>query len=115
MTYDEEHVQPGLLMLIDFKKAFDSVSWHFLYKTFDFFNFGSYIYIFYIQTWIKILNNKITATVQQSSFNSPSFPISRGFRQGDPIASYEFLLCAKILYLLKLKIKISKELTLISI
>ena len=95
MAYVEEHDQPGLLMLIDFEKAFDSVSWRFLYKTFDFFNFGSYI-----QTWIKILNNDITATVQQSGFNSPPFPISRGCRQGDPIASYEFLLCAQILYLL---------------
>ena len=95
MSYAQEHNQEGLLMLIDFEKAFDSVSWRFLYKTLDFFNFGPYI-----QTWIKILNINITATVQQSGFTSPFFPVNRGCRQGDPIASYEFLLCAQILYLL---------------
>ena len=95
MSYAEEHNQKGLLMLIDFEKAFDSVSWHFLYKTLDFLNFGPYI-----KTWVKILNTNITATVQQSGFNSHFFPVKRGCRQGDPIASYEFLLCAQILYLL---------------
>ena len=82
MSYAEEHNQKGLLMLIDFEKAFDSVSWHFLYKTLDFFNFGPYI-----KTWVKILNTNITATVQQSGFNSHFFPVKRGCRQGDPIAS----------------------------
>ena len=95
MAYAQEQDKEGLLMLIDFEKAFDSVSWRFLYQALNFFNFGPYII-----TWIKILNNNITASVQQSGFNCTSFPINRGCRQGDPIASYEFLLCAQILFLL---------------
>ena len=84
--------QDGLLLLVDFEKAFDSVSWSFLYKTFKFFNFGTSIL-----SWIKLFNNDVTAYISQCGFLSQKIPIQRGCRQGDPIASYEFLLCAEIL------------------
>ena len=32
MHYTEENKIPGLLLLVDFEKAFDSISWSFLYK-----------------------------------------------------------------------------------
>ena len=87
----------GLLMLIDFEKAFDSVSWKFLYKTLNFFNFGEDII-----SWIKVFNNDITAYIMQCGFLSEPLQIKRGCRQGDPIASYLFLLCGQILYLVVL-------------
>lgn len=40
MQYTEQNQIPGLLMLIDFEKAFDTISWKFIYQTLDFFNFG---------------------------------------------------------------------------
>ena len=50
----------GLLMLIDFKKAFDSISWKFIYKVLKFFKFpDSYI------KWIKLLNTSSVAAVIQ--------------------------------------------------
>ena len=33
MDYTEEQNISGLLLLIDFEKAFDSVSWSFIYET----------------------------------------------------------------------------------
>ena len=96
----------GLLMLIDFEKAFDSVSWKFLYKTLNFFNFGEDII-----SWIKVFNNDITAYIMQCGFLSEPFKIQRGCRQGDPIASYLFLLCGQILYLLVEKNKDIKGIT----
>ena len=39
LHYTEEENKPGLLLLIDFEKAFDSVSWKFIDKVLDFFNF----------------------------------------------------------------------------
>jgi hypothetical protein len=34
MHYTEEEDIPGLLLLIDFEKAFDTLSWNFIKKTF---------------------------------------------------------------------------------
>lgn len=39
----EENNVPGLLLLIDFEKAFDSLSWSFIQKTLTYFNFGESI------------------------------------------------------------------------
>ena len=47
MQYTETHNIPGLLVLVDFKKAFDSVSWSFIEKALEIFNFRSSI-----QSWI---------------------------------------------------------------
>lgn len=49
MHFTEYKKIPGLLVLIDFEKAFDSISWSFIYKVLNFFGFGNYI----IQ-WVKI-------------------------------------------------------------
>lgn len=48
MHFTENNDIPGLLMLIDFEKAFDSISWNFIYKALEFFNFGPSI-----NRWIK--------------------------------------------------------------
>ena len=46
--------------LIDVEKAFDSVSWTFIYKTLEFFRLGkSFI------NWIKLFNTDIKATIIQ--------------------------------------------------
>ena len=37
LYYTEKHNIPGLLILIDFEKVFDSVSWKFLYSALRFF------------------------------------------------------------------------------
>ena len=60
MHYTEIIQVPGLLMLIDSEKAFDTVSWNFIHDALHFFNFGdsinSWIYTFYndIKSWSSI-------------------------------------------------------------
>ena len=95
MHHTEEKNIPGLLMLIDFEKAFDSISWQFLYKVLKLLGFGHS----FIQ-WMKLLNTKIISAVLQFGVLSESFNISRGCKQGDPIAPYLFIICGEILTIL---------------
>ena len=93
MNYTEFKKIKGLLMFIDFEKAFDSVSWKFMYKVLRYYNFSEEFV-----KWITLFNNNITASILQVGILSEFFPIERGCKQGDPIAPYLFLLCAQVLY-----------------
>ena len=95
LNHCEQKKINGLIMLIDFEKAFDSISWNFLHKCLTFFNFGSDF-----RSKINTLNNNITASILQCGHLSEFFEINRGCRQGDPIATYEFIVVVQILYIM---------------
>ena len=83
---------PGILLLIDFEKCFDSVSHRYIQKCLDFFNFGSDI-----KKWIEILTKDFYSCINHAGNISERFLLGRGVKQGDPISGYIFLLCAEVL------------------
>ena len=92
MHFSEYNKIPGLIMLVDFEKAFDSVSWDFLIEALNKLGFGQNFI-----KWINTLNTNIFATVLQCGFLSNKICIKRGCRQGDPIAPYLFIICSLFL------------------
>ena len=48
--YCENFYEDGILLFLDFEKAFDSIEWNFLYKTLNKFNFRQNFI-----KWVKIL------------------------------------------------------------
>ena len=92
---------PGLMVALDFEKAFDSLNWSFLLKALKSFNFGeSFI------KWVTVLYSNISSCVLNNGFSTQIFQVHRGVRQGDPLSAYLFIIA---LELLLIKIRNDKD------
>ncbi|KAL9986830.1 hypothetical protein ACROYT_G001034 [Oculina patagonica] len=92
MEYLNANKTSGLLLFIDFEKAFDSLEWDFIVKALNVFNFGPNV-----KRWISIFYNGVQSAVINGGFLTNYFNISRGVRQGCPLSPLLFILAAELL------------------
>ena len=90
MEFSERYNIEGKMICIDFKKAFDTVSRDFLFRTLS--GFGPS----FIQ-WIHTFYNNISSCVLNNGFSTHLFAVERGVRQGDPLSAFLFIMVLEIL------------------
>ncbi|MES9885145.1 MAG: reverse transcriptase domain-containing protein [Sedimenticola sp.] len=84
---DQKDLQAAFICL-DQEKAFDRVSWSYMYSTLQAFGFDNDSI-----NWIKLLYTDINSCVIVNNHISSPFDISRGVRQGCPLSPLLYVLC----------------------
>ena len=82
----------GLIILDDFSKAFDMISWDFIDTAVEIFSFGEDT-----RHWIHTLQKDSVSYILQKGYKSDPVALGRGCRQGDRVPPYLFVTTAKIL------------------
>lgn len=94
-TMQQEKEKFGqMLIKVDLEKAYDQLSWEFIYETLREVNLPTEL--------IRLTTDCISSTTMQVLWNGEYkdyFPPSRGIRKGDPISPYIFVLCIERLKL----------------
>merc|ERR1712016_136154 len=86
------HSKKGILLSVDFEKAFDSVSFSFMEKVIELAGFGPRL-----RKWVRILLSNFKSHVNHVGNLLELIELGRGARQGDPIASILFVIAIEIL------------------
>ena len=92
ICYAKEKNIPGLLLFLNFEKAFDTIEWPFIRKTLEFFGFGPGII-----KWLNLFYQSSGSCVLNNGWASDFFKIQRGVPQGCPLSPYLFVLSAEVL------------------
>ena len=58
MKYTELNKIPGIMILIDFEKAFDTLDWQFLHNTLNYLNFGPNL-----RNWISVMYSDVESGI----------------------------------------------------
>lgn len=85
----------GLLLAVDYRKAFDTIRWNLVFHALDLFGFGEFII-----SAIKMLFNNIKTCVLNAGYSSQYFYPSRGIRQGCCCSPSLFVIAVELLAIL---------------
>ena len=90
--YTEREETEGILLALDFSKAFDSISVEYILECLSKFNFGPEFI-----KWVKIFCSKRKSCVSNSGWHTDWFNMYTGVRQGCPLSALLFVLATEIL------------------
>ena len=83
----------GITLFLDFKKAFDSIEWSFIFRALETFGFGSPL----IQ-WIRTFYHNLQSCFVNNGHVTPFFEfIEGGVRQGCPLSAILFVIAVEFL------------------
>ena len=91
MEFSDSKKIQGILLFVDFEKAFDTLEWSFILKTLEAFNFGDNF-----KKWVSVLYNNAQSSIMNGGFITNYFEISRGLRQGCPLSPSLFILAVEL-------------------
>ena len=91
LHYAKINQKGGTAIVLDYAKAFDSISHTYFMEVLDFFGFGEGM-----KKWIKICLNNFFAQTSHADNLSSKFKVGRGARQGDPLSPPLFALAIEI-------------------
>ena len=92
LEYTDNEKIAGIMICLDFKKAFDSLNWEFMIKVLEKVNFGEYFI-----NWVKILYKKPKIVVKNNGYLSETIELQKGIRQGCPFSALLFILCVEVM------------------
>ena len=92
INYLDKSERPGLLLVLDYKAAFDTISKEYIVWAFKRFNFGENFV-----KWVEVLMKNTESCINYMRWLSQSIEVSSGIRQGCPFSPMAFFLALELL------------------
>ena len=92
IEYTKQKGLSGILLAIDFEKAFDTLNFNYLIRILHEFNFGPS----FIQ-WIHVLYENASSCVLNNGFSAWPLSLGRVVRQGNPLLPYLYIIVLGVL------------------
>ena len=91
LKFDYENIE-GIVLQLDFEKAFDSIEWKFMFDVLKKVNLGDQFI-----SYVRCCYTDIYSCINNNGFATNWFQLGGGVRQGCPLSCLFFILCVEIM------------------